>query len=142
MPNWCENSLKIKANTIKGKMELAELKEKGKSEDEILSLDNFIPMNKALEENGDECYDWQLNNWGVKGGLSNVELRIDTRDTLKYYFETPWGPPLLAFLTISQMFPHLTFYLKYNEPGMVFAGKVKFKNGIIIKDLNYMKVKI
>jgi hypothetical protein len=86
---------------------------------------------KSLAETGyGNWCDWQAANWSIKWGASEVSHFWEAGDTSGHLiFDTPWGPAENAHATISAMFPELTFVLVYHEPGMGFAGAMRWKNG-------------
>jgi len=81
-----------------------------------------------------DWYEWQYGVWGTKWGdsdthfepmseLSNGEYEV------QFYFSTAWGPADKGFLTVSSMFPTLTFLFDYDEEAGFFAGLQVMKNG-------------
>jgi hypothetical protein len=56
---------------------------------------------------------------------------------LEYQFNTAWGPPINWLATVSEMYPLLTFSLKYAESGCNFAGLLKIKDGVEISHDEY-----
>jgi hypothetical protein len=88
-------------------------------------------------------YGWCISNWGTKWGACDSELLCSEEIKLKgkesweveYRFNTAWSPPKEALLHISEMFPNLSFVLKYWEGGCCFKGVFKFENGEVFKDI-------
>jgi len=80
MPNWCENTLIVSGD----KKQIKQFKEKakGKKNKTDLSLNNFVPLSKELENTtapslkpnkklikkygADNWYEWCISNWGTK----------------------------------------------------------------------------
>jgi len=154
MPNWCNNTLKVrgKGEFLKEFATKAEKKEENKLDNNPLSFKKLLPMpkelegteglstslNKELKEKygADNWYDWAIKNWGVKWDTCYTHL---SRRKKKYIFtfDTAWSPPLKALKKISKMFKELYFYLQYNEDGEGFYGRYACKNGI--EKLNWTK---
>lgn len=83
-------------------------------------------------------YDWCINHWGTKWGI--VRPEIDSTDTYKgvttieYTFECAWSPCLPIIKKMGEMFPMLTFDLRYFEQGMGFNGMYRVENGKVTDD--------
>jgi len=87
-------------------------------------------------------YEWCIKNWGTKWGICNAELgNADyiSADSisyeLEYTFDTAWSPPTPIVKKMSEMFPSLTFTLKYFEGGGGFNGLYVCEKGEVIRDL-------
>lgn len=152
MPNWCDNLL-----TISGKKEdLEEFKNKAKTDKEVLSFNNFVPMPKELdidsgcfsgdkktemdkkyEENKKkygykDWYDWDIANWGTKWDVSGAEILDDEDTYVDYRFDTAWSPPQEWLREVAKQNPHLAFKLVYREDGMGFMGADYYEGGKLI----------
>lgn len=154
MPNWATNVLSIEGDNDK----IAEFISKVKTDEQAYPhiMQNLLPCPQELtdtvsghipetspdyaewmqkkasnmEKYGhQDWYDWQIANWGVKWGDSETELVAVSDRRAEYRFETPWSPPIAGFDAISEMFPELTFVLRYYDMGMGFAGCAGFHNG-------------
>ena len=91
-------------------------------------------MGVSYETSG---YQWEINNWGVKWGASEVSVNEELATYLEYGFLTPWGPPELWLAKVAKDWPELTFELAYDEPGMAFGGSVQYEGGkLIYEDYN------
>jgi len=77
--------------------------------------------------------DWRQKNWGTIW-LCDVVIKRKTVRTAKLSFKTAWGPPGPLILKLSELFPDLTFTLKYFECGMAFQGVYVCKGGMVLKD--------
>lgn len=137
MPNWCNNTLKIRGD----EKQIARLAKKIKPK---TFLSSFIPLPKELEGTTspskkknlnlilkykyDNWYDWQTNNWGTKW---DIELETDEQNEyeLIYSFDSAWTPPIKGIEKISAMFPKLTFWLEYEEEGCGFKGLARIQAG-------------
>lgn len=82
-------------------------------------------------------YEWCLKNWGTKWGICRPDLTGDTDKKLHYFFQTAWSPPNPIIKKMSEMFPKLTFTLKYWEAGSGFRGIFKVKADEVIKSETY-----
>jgi len=76
----------------------------------------------------DNWYDWRICNWGIKWDVSATS-KGKNKNKLTYYFDSPWGPPIIAMEKISKLFPALYFTFSYDEPGMNYKGSFSVKNG-------------
>lgn len=88
----------------------------------------------------DGGYDWCIKNWGTKWGFCQTELleEVDFKDgkgELSYTFDTAWSPALPLIKKMGEMFPLLTFDLKYFECGMGFNGWYRVEKGKVVSDL-------
>jgi len=72
----------------------------------------------------DNWYDWQVNNWGTKWD-AHVCSETKNEDSFHVWFDTAWSPPTLWLEKVHNMFPDLSFELKYEEEGMGFWGSVE-----------------
>ena len=124
MPNWCENNL-----TVRGpKKDLLRFKKKvvgrGPYESEApvqpLSFHATVPQPK-FDKDDDGWYNWRVSRWGTKWEPSDVRLE-ESFESLTYYFDTAWGPPLVWLQATASQFPKLEFRLFYAEGGCDFAG--------------------
>jgi len=138
MPNWCNNFLKIEGEEtdIKRFVKEAKLPPRKNGDKSDLSLNKLIPMPKDLliargsndsektkeqqkkniEKYGfKDWYDWRLENWGIKWDIKAI-LEEKTKNTLRYYFSSPWEPPLEGLRKISELFHNLKFEIEYNVP--------------------------
>ncbi len=148
MPNWCSNTL-----AVYGPIEdLKAFTDKASGEDFFSS---FLPIPTDFaghdsperdpefaalmrERHGAvDWYDWQVKNWGIKWDvrlepLEDVESPDDDDKSgvIAWTFESPWSPPTTGIETISMLYPTLSFFLSYDEPGMDFAGYSWYRNGI------------
>ena len=127
MPNWCANQL-----TIEGPVpDLDEFCAKAQRDVKVLSLEQFLPTPKDLTGVGDVYY-WRIANWGVKWDVTGPRQLVRPRvDDVVYTYETPWGPPLEALVSISEQHPTLHFSLKYAESGTAVYGTFEVVGGDI-----------
>ena len=127
MPNWCSNSLTIRgdASTLVALKEIIELGDEG-------LLQAIKPMPKELEgttapsENGEDWYNWRVQNWGTKWDVTAEGLEYtdhgDGTATIEGYMDSAWSPPIDAFETLSQDWDSCYIQLMYEESGMCFVG--------------------
>ena len=153
MPNWVYNGLTIegpKSSVLKLKYEVGkpiyvpvlnwetnELEVK-LNENPVFSYWNIIaptdletyPMQQS--ENGNDWYKWNIANWGVKWDASNVELQDEAPNgesyAIHYTFESPWGIPDEALITLSSQYPDLLFTLEFEEE-TGWGGEHEFLRG-------------
>lgn len=77
----------------------------------------------------DGGYEWCTENWGTKWGFCESRISYMTSKSISYLFDTAWSPPAPLIQRMGELFPKLTFRLKYREDGMGFRGTFKMKNG-------------
>ncbi len=130
MPNWCNNSFTITGNTesIRDLWESAQTADKG----EFGLLNAICPMPKELEgttapsKDGEDWYQWRVNNWGTKWDVTDEGLEfIDNEDgtaMITGWFESAWAPPIAAYEQLADDFDSCVIECSYHEPGMDFAG--------------------
>jgi hypothetical protein len=110
MPNWCQNSIDIYADS---KEKLEALIENGRM------FENIIPL-------GTWDYNRAINEWGTKWDLGADDVanfQIDGEDGeyhLSAYFDTAWSPPIEVYKVLVEQ----GFVLRalYSEMGCGFMG--------------------
>jgi len=124
MPNWCNNTLTLSGPKDKVKA----IFDKAKAEDALLQ--QLHPMPKELEgttspSDGDNWYDWRINNWQTKWDVDvdNLEFREDG-DTgiIEGWFDSAWSPPTGAFDFFLAENEDCSIQSYYYEGGMDFGG--------------------
>ena len=146
MPNWCNNTLYIRAEEEEDMKELKDLLDKTLefSKDNNCAtnlLSAIIPMPKELEETKSPSdkpnwYDWCCNNWGTKWDVDCYETQMED-DYMEFGFDSAWGPPVAWLEQVAKLFPKLKFSLKYDEPGGGFMGCAKGRGSIIDECIEY-----
>lgn len=143
MPNWCDNTITLRAE----KEDIQKLKNflderKGKD-----WFDFFLPCPQELKDVGNvsfhepenealiqkyghsDWYTWSVDNWGCKWNCDAFDWEVNEEGTEIYFrFDSPWGPPikLYEFIEMSEEFEYEVEAL-YFEGGMAFIGE--FANG-------------
>jgi hypothetical protein len=138
MPNYCENKLTIKGDPTEVERFIAEIA----GEERVLDFAKSVPMPPHIYQGalGEEerakygennWYDWSVENWGTKWGAVGVSdwAAPEGSGIAEITFDTAWAPPVPWLVSTSKVYPELEFNLRYEEPGIVFAGDVKAKNG-------------
>ena len=82
------------------------------------------------DERPQSGYEWERINWGVKWGASDAHMHHSEDKMVCYSFQTPWSPPMDFMEKIVKDYPELCFKLEYEEPGMAFAGKTEWQDGL------------
>ena len=119
MPNWCDNRA-----TITGPVDtIAEIKEILESDDPHL-LNYMVPQPKFEGES--DWYIWNVENWGTKWDIGQVDIDDSDIDTISFSFSTAWAPPVSAFETWGRCQDGVTFSLEYFEPGVGFVGTATY----------------
>ncbi len=86
---------------------------------------NAFPVDEAdlLERFGaSNWYDWALQNWGTKWNVTGDVLVDETEDSLRYEFDTAWGPPEGVCSKLCELFPEASISWFYREDGEQIAG--------------------
>jgi hypothetical protein len=133
MPNWCSNTVTISAD--KEKIDALEkfLEEKeGKDwfnfvrpcPQELLDVGavSFHTTNEALVEKYgySDWYSWGIDNWGCKWNCDASDWHRESDDTISFWFDSPWGPPIALYEYMHNNDYNVTAH--YNEEGMSFVG--------------------
>lgn len=155
MPNWCENTLRIRGKKEDIQAFKQKLEDTKQQDRDICIFRTFRPMPKAYEgvtsPNRDEklanellekygatdWYNWANINWGTKWGccdscwLNEQPIGTDHDDLydIEMYYQTAWGPGDDCLEEIFQELNNLSFFLSYEEPGMGFAGSLFVREG-------------
>lgn len=88
----------------------------------------YTTNNFPSGKNDDRWYSWRVNNWGVKWDIVE-SWGIDTdENTITFYCDTPWGPPVEALNQISYILS-CKITNKYYEEGMDFWGVETYVDG-------------
>jgi len=147
MPNHCNNNLIVEGSPARVRDFARDhyrqpdnwkpLDEPAKEHKTTLDFSFSVPYPPLHEREDLEqgWYDWQIGNWGTKWNaydimpetFPQVLKEIEETDGLTYSFDTAWSPPVEWMLEAAKKYPHLTFTLTYEEPGMCFAGYFKTK---------------
>lgn len=138
MPNWCFNELDVAGATDEIQRLMAAVMPNEKDDNiELLARLIPLPADATVEmELGtaftDTGYQTALDLWGSKWADCHTELIEEDEEFVQFAFDSAWGPPEVGFITLSKMFPTLTFTLRYYEMGMGFRGDVRIKDGVRI----------
>lgn len=133
MPNWCSNYVSILGPEEKMN-EFYSLLALNQDDPPILSFDKVVPRPKTEDAN---WHEWNNIHWGVKWEIEESYPEEWDENSADYYFETAWGPPLAFFKTVSEMFPLLSVFVRYAEPGMMFGGRVAYLAGEVTEEQEY-----
>jgi hypothetical protein len=87
-------------------------------------------------------YDWAVSNWGTKWEISTEGLEFEEDQDGNYdngglgpharitgWFDSAWAPPTGACMAYGEANPDVRITLDYNEPGMVFVGRLTVEDG-------------
>lgn len=155
MPNWCENTLRIRGKKEDLEVFKKQLEDSKLEKRDICLFQTFCPMPKEYRDtdspNRDEklaeeltkkygasdWYNWANINWGTKWGCCDTQWPIDEPIAsnhdglydLEMSYQTAWSPGDDCLKEIFKQLNHLSFFLQYEEPGMGFAGNLFVRNG-------------
>jgi len=133
MPNWCCATVEISA-TEKEIKRLKKAVKDGNKEKATKGLLNALVPQPVFEDD-QEWYGWNIENWGCKWEIGNVNFNDETKTSLSLGFDTAWGPSLQAFQTWAEEDPDTReFIYKYYEPGMAFLGTATYQDGDFCED--------
>ena len=131
MPNWCSNSITITGPVDKIR-DLYDNHVILDADDETGLLDGMYPMPKHLHEtvspseNGEDWYNWRVNNWSTKWEVSSEGLEFsdngDGTAMITGWFDSAWAPPIGAYEHFTEQNPDCSVSASYYEPGMDFGG--------------------
>ena len=116
MPNWCSNRAVITGPSPV----IAEIKQRlAQADPELLSW--MVPQPKF--EGDQDWYQWNVNNWGTKWDVavhnddkySDTDLQDEDEYSLCYRFNTAWGIPEEAIMTLTEQYPRLMLDLEFEE---------------------------
>ena len=101
-----------------------------------------------MKNDGDDWYNWNLRNWGVKWDVSvsnddespetYMEGPTQNGDNLVVYysFNTAWGLAMPALTNLSSQYPDLLLTLSYEEE-TGWGGELELLRGELISDESY-----
>jgi len=135
MPNWCNNTFKVSAD-----------KEQIDSFEKFLNDNNgkdwfdfFLPCPPELKDGGpvgfqdkhnealiekyghSDWYSWSVANWGCKWNCDAQDWTRDDDNTISFWFDSPWGPPISLYEKITG--DGYDVGAQYHEEGMCFVGE-------------------
>ena len=92
-------------------------------------------MERRIKKYGaKDWYDWQVKNWGTKWSSFSAFYAKNNGIELLFGYNTAWGPGNEALRKLSALFLKVNIELEYFEPGMMFAGKYRYKAGKILDE--------
>ena len=119
MPNWCENNLVINDLLPNERSVVVKSLEEGNF------LETFLP---TPEGDDNDWYAHHTDVWGTKWDICDSDVSTDDESVVAF-FNTAWSPPINGIVAISEQFPHATFRVRYNEPGVAYCGVAEVTNG-------------
>ena len=163
MPNWCECELRVTGPRTKVEDLIAVAKcghrpfdfnrfvpypEEFQQMDDIrenwekVALSDPVIAQVAGPKSGFSSggKEWCEEHWGTKwnarggpGGPLSV-FHLGSESAAWFEFDTAWSPPRPVIKKASELFPELTFDLRYFEQGMQFNGMFLCKGGEVLVD--------
>lgn len=114
MPNWCENRLILKCQTIEQAVEL----------ETAFNGDGFCNAITPISVDDPEWYEKRYAEWGIKWDFRPDEETHSWRDasTLHLAFFSPWHPPLALYGTLTAR--GFGVEAHWFEPNMNFSGSL------------------
>jgi len=110
MPNWCENEIKITANSEK---ELGEFVAYVRDNNSLFSFNKILPVQDEVTK---------VDVWGTKWSVQDVDYVWESLVTANYFFETAWTPPYGIYTALQKQFPDIDICWFYKEEGNRIAG--------------------
>jgi len=115
MPNWCNNTIVIRADKNEIDNFEAFLNEnEGKN-----WFDYFRPLPEGLNENS--WYEWAISNWGCKWNCDAQDWSREGNETISFWFDSPWGPPIALYEYMVEL--EFDVDAMYHEESMCFVGE-------------------
>ena len=132
MPNWCLNKLNVSGPKDKVTQFFDDARSPDNDgEESVLSFAKIVPVPEWAEEQ-----DWYTAHcflWGTKWDASEPIIENDdewdVERELTYEFMTAWSPPCEFVMRAARKYPDLEFCLKWDEPEMDFAGRMRAADG-------------
>ena len=143
MPNWCNNTFELVAPKEKVREFESFLNEKNGKD----WFDFFLPCPAELKDGGavsfhdepkpdlvekygaSDWYTWSVHNWGCKWNCDAQDWNVDDYDdenlSIKFWFDSPWGPPTELYNFIDAQ-DDLNVFANFHEEGMSFVGKFEY----------------
>jgi hypothetical protein len=142
MPNWCNNTFELVGPKEKVREFEAFLDAGGGKE----WFDFFLPCPQELKDVGNvsfahtneellkkfghsDWYSWSIENWGCKWNCDAQDWTVEDYDEqnlcIRFWFDSPWGPPIALYEHISTN-EDLNVFAGYHEEGMCFVGKFEY----------------
>jgi hypothetical protein len=147
MPNWCQNRVSFYSEDTSALEKLLNIFQSDEPFNSIVPSPDWkttpndkgdLPVKREMKNpdgrvvyttydfpdgtNDDRWYDWNVNNWGTKWEVSDVECDHWDGNSFECEFETAWSPPEGIFYALRQLFPDVDITWFYDEPGMMVAG--------------------
>ena len=147
MPNWCQNRVSFYSEDTSALEKLLNIFQSDEPFNSIVPSPDWkttpndkgdLPVKREMKNpdgrvvyttydfpdgtNDDRWYDWNVNNWGTKWEVSDVEYEHWDGNSFECEFETAWSPPEGIFYALRQLFPDVDITWFYDEPGMMVAG--------------------
>ena len=79
----------------------------------------FKPLPESLKNDG--WYEWSIENWGCKWNCDAQDWQRVDENTISFWFDSPWGPPIALYQTMTDM--DFLVEASYHEEGMAFVGE-------------------
>jgi len=105
-------------------------------------LDQYFSLKPAESEPENHWYPWNINHWGCKWDVSDVEVVSESEDVFEnsyavsYRFATPWSPPLDAIYKLSEQYPELLVEISYEEENG-WGGSQSIRDGQVLFETEY-----
>jgi len=80
----------------------------------------IIPMDEKLLD-GNDWYDWRIDNWGTKWEIYDANCDLMDANTLVLYFYTAWSPPFKVFDKLVDM--GFEVNARYLDEGWMYIGE-------------------
>lgn len=101
---------------------------------EIARKENPKNWGKIKDGYNNGGYEWCIKNWGTKWGMYDFSEVKSTKTSSVVSFSSAWSPPMPVILKMSEMFPSLTFMLRYYECGAGYKGMYECKGGEVLNE--------
>ena len=146
MPNWCSNTFEL----VAAKDKINEFEKFLNDNDGKDWFNFFAPCPQELQDVGNvsmhkepddkliekygyaDWYSFGLGEWGCKWNCDANDWRVEDYDeenlVIKFWFDSPWGPPTELYQNISsgKYGDNLNVFAEWHEEGMAFIGRFEY----------------
>lgn len=155
MPNWVYNTISVKGSEVEVEKFLDYAGKPSPftpGEERAFNFHSFVtpPEDKVEEyntvngfvgglESGNtefNWYRWNNANWNTKWNACEVNVDRGMGEWSQIQFQTAWDAPKPVFYAMAEKFPHLSFYIDYEEE-QGWGGKYSFENGELLSSVEW-----
>ena len=111
--------------------------------EENIGEDRALDFQKATPPvpEGENEYSWIVDQWGTKWNTCDAEHEFYSipdeddenfvRHYLRYNFYTAWDEPYGWFRLVAEKYPHLEFFMTFEDEAWLHCGEHEAFNGVV-----------